>query len=85
MWSMIQKALKALTSMRDAKGTLGKSWIRSKTLWVFGLGFIWSALSWAGIVPADMQFEGDVQMTLMNTVGIILRLITNEPVGFIDK
>lgn len=84
MITLITKALKVLTSMRDAKGTLGKNWYRSKTLWIFGIGFVYSLLAWLGFLPPDMQFEGADKMTITNFVGIILRLITNEPVGFID-
>jgi len=81
MIELLTKVWKALTSMRDAKGNLGKSWFRSKTLWINIIAVI-------GVVTANylgVQMDADSSVGILATVNFILRLITSEPVGFIDS
>lgn len=88
--NLIFNGFKTLIKMRDVTGKLGKRAWRSKTMWVFGVGLIFSVASVLGWLPTDpatgqpLQFAGDVQLAVTNFVGLILRLITREPVGFID-
>jgi hypothetical protein len=80
MWNLLRKAWDALTSMRDAKGVLGKKWYRSKTLW---------ANIMAVVVVLAQDYLGytiDTEMAvqILGFVNVVLRLITTEPVGFLD-
>jgi len=80
MIELITRIWKALTSMRDARGNLGKSWFRSKTLWVNIVAVI-------GVVTASylgVTMDADSSVGILATVNFILRLITTEPVGFIE-
>lgn len=80
MLKLVNKALKALFSMRDAKGNLGKSWIRSKTLWV-------NIVAIVAVITAEYlgtEMPEDVTVGALAVINFVLRLITTEPVGFID-
>ena len=80
MLNLITKAMKALFVARDAKGKLGKSWIRSKTLWV-------NVLAVAGVAITNYlgtEVPEDVTISALAVINFILRLITTEPTGFIE-
>lgn len=80
MIKLMIKSLKTFTSMRDAKGRLGKNWLRSKTIWA-------NALIVVGIIFAKYlgtEFTSQETASLMAVINLVLRLITTEPVGFID-
>jgi hypothetical protein len=81
MFTIITKIWNALTSMRDAKGTLGKNWIRSKTLWANIIAMI----AIIGQHYLGFDLTADDTVVIMGFVNIVLRLITTEPVGFIDR
>ena len=58
-----------------------KAWWRSKTLWVnviAGLAFL--AQSQMGFV-----IDGEIQGAILAIINLVLRLITNEPVGLKDE
>lgn len=82
MLRLITDALRFLGSVRDARtGLKGKGWYRSKTLWVNFFTF------W-GIISAKyfkVEVNGELLIALLACVNYILRLVTNEPTGFIDK
>ena len=80
MWELLSKLWKTLTSMKDAKGNLGKSWFRSKTLWINIVAVI--AVLFGQYVGIDMT--GEENVAFLGVVNFILRLITSEPVGFIE-
>ena len=81
MLNLVQKVFATLFSMRDAKGTLGKSWVRSKTLWVNILAVIAIVVSkYLGV-----EVPEDVTVGALAVINFILRLITSEAVGFIDN
>lgn len=80
MIKLLTKSFKIFTSMRDAKGRLGKNWLRSKTIWA-------NILIVVGIVFANYlgtELTSQETASLMAVVNLVLRLITTEPVGFID-
>ena len=81
MLALIQKVFSTLFSMRDAKGKLGKSWMRSKTLWI-------NVIAVFGIVASKylgIEMTEDVAVSALAVINFILRLITTEPVGFVDE
>lgn len=80
MLDLLTKIWKALTSMRDAKGRLGKSWIRSKTLWVNILVVVGAVFT----NYLNVSLTANETASILAVVNLVLRLITTEPVGFID-
>jgi len=52
-----------------------KRWFHSWTLWAMGLTFIGSIIS--GITGEDW-LDGEMQLTILSIVGIILRLKTGQ-------
>jgi len=57
-----------------------KAWWRSKTLWINVIaGAALLAQSQLGLV-----IDGEVQAAILTVVNLLLRLITNEPVGLKD-
>ena len=80
MIKLLSNAWKLLTSVRDSRGTRGKGWYRSRTLWVNFFALI-------GVISATyfkVEFNAELTVGFMAVVNYILRLITNEPTGFID-
>ncbi len=52
-----------------------KKWFHSKTLWVMFLSLVASIIT--GTTGEDW-FDGDIQVTALSVVGIILRIITGS-------
>ena len=80
MLELLNKAWKVLVAKRDAEGNLGKSWWRSKTL---GL----NAVVLVGAIVfhfTGIEMDGEVVAGFLAVLNYALRLITKDPVGFID-
>ncbi len=80
MIKLMTKSFKVFTSMRDAKGRLGKNWLRSKTVWA-------NILVVMGIITMKYlgtELTSQETASIMAVINLVLRLITTEPVGFID-
>jgi len=79
MIKIFLKMWKALTTMRDSHGVLGKEWWRSKTLWANAIAVV------AVVFKEQLGFEMTTEMTveLLAGINVVLRLITTEAVGFI--
>ena len=56
----------------------GKAWWKSKQLWVFGIALVAGAMQkkygWA--------IDAEMQVTALAVIGIVLRLITHEPIDW---
>lgn len=80
MFKLIKRSFTALVSARDAQGNLGKSWLRSKTFWVNALAVV------TLILARYFNYELSAEETgsILAVINMLLRLVTTEPVGFID-
>lgn len=58
----------------------GKAWWKSKQLWIFGIALTAGALQrkFGWIMDAEMQ------VTALAIIGIVLRVVTNEPISWSD-
>ena len=80
MLELIGKVWKALVSMRDAKGNLGKSWFRSKTMWINFIVLI-------GVVFTNylnVTLSAEETASILAVENLVLRTLTSEPTGLID-
>ena len=80
MLSWVGKLLKVMASKRDADGKLGKGWYQSKTLWVNALALVTLILS----DKFGVMITGEETTAILAVVNMVLRLVTNGPVGFKD-
>lgn len=79
MFKLIAKGLKVLASMKDARGRLGKSAFRSKTLWVNIIAIL--AIVFKDYLGITLTVEETT--AILAVINMFLRLITSEPVGFL--
>ena len=80
MLSALNRLWKLFVSMRDAQGRLGKAFYRSKMLSVNAVAFV-AAI---GLHFAGVEMDGEAVLGFMAVINYALRLVTKEPVGFID-
>jgi small-conductance mechanosensitive channel len=59
-----------------------KSIFLSKTIWVFFVLFIGSILNITGIVTLDLSPDAGWLSMVISVIGIVLRLITKEPINW---
>ena len=76
---MLQKAFRAVFAYTNV-WLEGKSPLRSKTIWAF-------LVSWAAMYVArktGMTLTPDQQASILVGIGIVMRMITKQPVGFYE-
>lgn len=80
MIKLVSNVFRLLTSVRDSRGMLGKSTFRSKTVWAN----FFVVLGIVGSKYLGFELTGEDTAYLMGAVNVVLRHVSNEPVGFID-
>ena len=80
MIDFIMQLLKKFMDIKDAQGVYGKNLLKTKTFWVNVFAVI------TLIVARYMNVNISAEETggAMVVINLILRMITNQPAGFID-
>ena len=81
MFQWIKNLYNLFMAKRSATGKLGKAWWRSKTLWVNILALVVLLFK----DQLGLTISGEETTAIMAVINMILRFITNEPVGFKNK
>jgi len=68
-------AFKTVDTIKEVNMENTKRWFHSKSLWVMGLTLIGSVI--AGIT-GENWLDGEMQLTILSLIGIILRLKTGQ-------
>jgi hypothetical protein len=67
-------------SKKSAEGLLGKNWFWSKTLWVNFLAFVVMILG----DKVGIHITGEETTSFLVLVNMVLRFISNTPIGWKD-
>ena len=80
MFSLIKQAFNVMFAYKQ-ECTTGKPAWRSKTVWANAIAMIAAVLSrYAGV-----ELSAEDSLIILAMVNVVLRLITKEPTGFIEK
>lgn len=81
MWAIIQKAISILYEICSYEKGHGKNVLFSKTLWVTGISLLALLLS----KYAGLEISQEEQLAILAVVATIMRFISKEEVGLIQR